>query len=188
MKYRTLSIVFMVLMILGLISTFWLFFELKNSQAQNQVLDTNLAEKNKELEAKLEEVANLNDYLAIEQQKYDMLKDSVDRLCPELTQIKEEIDNATGYSIGINYKSSSGLEGVQKYIEDKGYEIYYAKQDPDVRSSFVLYYAPEIKGDAEKIATELSSLTKLNFTPLAGKTPGSITSSNLNKTILIHIK
>lgn len=187
MKYRTLSIVFMVLMLAGLVATFWLFFELKNSKARNQILDENLAEKNKVLEEKLEEVANLNDYLKIEQQKYTMLKDSVDEICPELSQIKEEIDNQAGFSIGINYKSTNKLESIKSYIEGKGFEIYYSKQDSDVHTSFVLYYSEEIRSVAEAVAKELSSLTSLNFMPLKGRTPESITDSNLNKTLLIHV-
>lgn len=188
MKYRNLSIVFMIFMILGLITTFVLFFQLEASKGENVILDSELKDRNEALEKQNEALEDIKSSLEIEQGKYIRLKDSVDIICPQLSAIKDEIDNPTsGYSIGINYNTDKNVDLVQNYVVSQGNEVYFAKQS-STKESFIIYYNPQLKDYSEKLADDLGDLTSLKFTAIKGLTPSSLTAGAVEKTILIHIK
>lgn len=177
----------MGLMLAGLVATIVLAYRLQISEAGRKDCNEDLEDKNKVLEEQLAEMTNLNDLLEIEQGKYEQLKDSVDIVCPSLSQIKDKIDNPNTLSIGLNYKSTAQISMVKEYLNNLGYEIYYEKQDSNVKKSFVLYYDNTIKENAEKIASDLKNKTSLDFSAIKGLSPGSISNSDINKTIIIHI-
>ncbi len=185
MKYRNLSIIFMVLMIAGLISTFILTFQLIKTEKVVTSQQEQLKKSNDSLQFVVTELEESRNYLELQKGMNQKLIDSVNLICPSLSQIQNAIENEL--SIGLNYKSTNKLGAIVEYIDNLKYEIYYEKKDPSVSKSFVLYYNNEIKEAAEKIATDLKNKTGFDFMPLKGQSPESIKNANTSKTIIIHV-
>ncbi len=185
-----LSLIFGVVMLAGIVTSFILFMNLISTR-------NDLSEKNKinsTLNHELDSInTELNLMIAAKAIADSIRNAELLSLVPvqqaaAAEEIMKKSENAN-FNIGINYKSSAKttFETSKKFLEDHGYSIYYDKIDNRPSSNIIIYYSENSKSKAESLAEELSSNTEQSFTSTKGLNPGSITNSQVSKTLLIHI-
>ena len=191
MKYKVWSVVFLLLMMIGLFFSAWLFFKLQQSNEALEETQKALIEKDKRISSITDSLSML---LTQAEEKYADKEGerTEDPIFSQKKRLQDQLANAE-YFVGLYMlgENKKAFTKAASYLRDHGYNII-TEQELDSRpswlaqSSTVFYYTKESKKVAEGLAEAMQSETGKSYAISQGAGRG-VPASLKDKYFYVHI-